>query len=132
MMDYVRTALTGWAAFLLFVASLLLPYLIRRTRSHGVPFLKQLWPHYWIGYGLPVIAFIHAWIPMRTGNLRGINMTGLWLATIALMLLAVQLFIGLQLQSPTQSNRKRLRAAHFWTMALLAGLIVIHVVLNRP
>jgi cytochrome bd-type quinol oxidase subunit 2 len=132
MNDYLRTALSGWAAFLLFVAGLLLPYLIRRTRSRDKPILKRLWPHYWIGYALPAVAFVHAWLPMRTGNMKGVNMTGLWLATIALVLIAFQVVIGLQLRNPTQSGRRQLRATHFWTMALLAGLIIVHIAINRP
>ena len=132
MNDYLRTALSGWTAFLLFAAGLALPYLFRRARAGGRPFLKRLWPHYWIGYALPVVAFAHAWLPMRTGNVRGMNMTGIWLATAALLLILWQITLGFLLRNPLQSSRRSLRTIHFWTMALLAGLILAHVALNRP
>jgi cytochrome b561 len=132
MIDYLRTALSGWIAFLLFAAALALPYLLRRSRASSRPFLKRLWPHYWIGYALPGIAFVHAWLPMRTGNLRGMNMAGIWLATAALLLIVWQVAVGCLLRNPLQSSRRFLRAIHFWSMALLAGLIVAHIALNRP
>ena len=132
MNDYLRTALSGWTAFLLFAAGLALPYLFRRTRAGGRPFLKRLWPHYRIGYALPVVAFVHAWLPMQTGNVRGMNMTGIWLATAALLLILWQITLGLLLRNPLQSSRRSLRTIHFWTMALLAGLILAHIALNRP
>lgn len=131
MNEYVRTALTGWAAFLLCVSSLLLPYLLRWTGGRK-PLVQRLWPHYWIGYGLTAIAFVHAWSSMRTANMRGINLTGLWLATFALVLLLWQVAIGLQLRSPAQARRRQLRTTHFWTMVLLARLIIVHIALKRP
>jgi cytochrome b561 len=132
MIDYLRTALSGWIAFLLFAAALALPYLLRRSRASSTPFLKRLWPHYWIGYALPEVAFVHAWLPMRTGNLRGINMAGIWIATAALLLIVWQVAVGLLLRNPLHSSRRFLRTIHFWSMALLAGLIVAHIALNRP
>jgi cytochrome b561 len=132
MNDYLRTALSGWIACLLFLAALALPYLLGRSHTRARPFLQMLWPHYWIGYALPVVAFVHAWLPMRTGNMRGMNLTGIWLATSALLLTGWQVAIGLLLRHPLQPSRRLLRTTHFWTMALLSGLILAHIALNRP
>lgn len=131
MTAYIWTALTGWLAAILFVSGLSIPYLLRANPGSSRPFLKRLWPHYWIGYGLPVIAFYHAWLPMSRGMQR-LNQTGIWLATLALILLIVQLFIGITLRGPLREGGRRLRGIHFGTMALLAGLILVHIALNRP
>ena len=69
---------------------------------------------------------------MSSGNLRGMSIPGLWLATVALLVMLWQIAIGLLLRNPTQSNRRELRRAHFWTMASMAVLVVMHIVLNRP
>ena len=132
MSDYTRTALSGWFAALLFSAGLALPHMLRRVKEARRPYLRRLWPHFWIGYLVPVVAFAHAWIPMSHGGTHGLNATGLWLATMALLLMIWQVGLGLTLQSPALSGRCTLRSTHFWTMALMAGLIVAHIALNRP
>jgi uncharacterized membrane protein len=125
--EYLETALLGWLGLLLVAANVSLPYLLRRGRDY----LKQMWPHYWIGYVLPALALWHAWIPMSKGNLQGMDVTGLWLATVAMLLLAIQATIGLLLRNAA-GVRGTLQRAHFWTMAVIGVLIVTHVVLNRP
>jgi thiosulfate reductase cytochrome b subunit len=57
---------------------------------------------------------------------------GLWIASIALLIMLWQIGIGLMLRDPLQSNRRKLRRTHFWTMTSVAGFIVVHVSLNRP
>jgi thiosulfate reductase cytochrome b subunit len=69
---------------------------------------------------------------MRGGNMRGINAAGVWIATVALLIMLWQIAVGLMLRDPAQSNRRALRRTHFLTMALVTGLIVVHVTLNRP
>jgi thiosulfate reductase cytochrome b subunit len=69
---------------------------------------------------------------MRGGNMRGMNLSGVWIATIALVVILWQISVGLLLRETAQANRRTLRRLHFWTMALVAGLIVIHIALNRP
>jgi thiosulfate reductase cytochrome b subunit len=69
---------------------------------------------------------------MRSGNMRGINSSGVWIATIALLIVLWQIAVGLMLRDPTQSDRRMHRRTHFWTMTLVAGLIVVHIALNRP
>jgi cytochrome b561 len=88
--------------------------------------------HYWLGYLAFFVSFAHAWLAMRGGNMRGINSAGVWFATVALLVILWQIVVGLMLNNPTQSSRRALRRLHFWTMALVAGLIVVHVALNRP
>jgi len=132
MNGYLENALSGWAGVILFGSGLLMPYLLRRVSGAKTPYLRRLWPHYWLGYLALFVSSAHAWVAMRSGNMRDINSSGVWIATIALLIMLWQVAVGLMLQDPTQSNRRMLRRTHFWTMTLVAGLIVAHIALNRP
>ena len=109
-----------------------MPYLLRRTRGAKTPYLRRMWPHFWLGYMAFLVSFVHAWFTMRSGNMRGINAAGVWIATGALLIMLWQIAVGLMLRNPAQSKRRALRRTHFWTMTLVAGLIVVHIALNRP
>jgi cytochrome b561 len=130
--EYLQTAFSGWAGVMLFGSGLVMPYLLRRMPGSKTPYLLRMWPHYSLGYLAFLVSFAHAWFAMRSGNMRGINSAGVWIAAIALMVILWQIAVGLALRDPTQTNRGALRRTHFWTMALVAGLIVVHVALNRP
>jgi hypothetical protein len=130
--DYLQSAFSGWAGVLLFGSGLAMLYLLRRVPGAKAPYLRRMWPHYWLGYLTFFVSFAHAWIAMRSGNMRGMNLSGLWIATVALIAILWQIGVGLLLRDPTQSNRCALRHLHFWTMALVAGLIALHVALNSP
>src|SRR5271165_1766793 len=130
MNDYLQTALSGWAGVLLFGSGLAMPYLLRRSPSAKAPYPRRMWPHYWLGYLTFFVSFAHAWFAMRSGNMRGMNLSGVWIATVALIVMLWQIVVGLLLRDPAQSKRRALRRLHFWTMALVAGLIVLHVFLN--
>lgn len=130
--DYLQSALSGWAGVLLFGSGLAMPYLLRRCPGARLPYLRRMWPHYWLGYLAFSVSFAHAWIAMRSGNMRGMNMSGVWIATLGLFVILWQIGVGLLLRDPAQTKRRSLRRLHFWTMALVAGLIVIHIALNRP
>ena len=132
MRDYLQSAFSGWTGVLLFGSGLAMPYLFRRLPGARRPYLARMWPHYWLGYLAFLASFAHAWLAMRGGNMHGMNLTGVWIGTVALVVILWQVGVGLLLRDPVQSNRRTLRRLHFWTMALVAGLIVIHVALNRP
>ncbi|HEX3472616.1 MAG TPA: hypothetical protein VHT28_15655 [Silvibacterium sp.] len=132
MSDYLSKALSGWAAVMIFASGLAMPYLLRRMAGAGTPYLRRMWPHYWLGYLAFLVSFAHSWLTMSSGNLSGMSTPGLWLATIALLVMLWQIAVGLLLRNPTQSDRRILRRTHFWTMASVAGLIVAHIALNRP
>ena len=132
MSEYLGTALGGWAGVMLFGAGLMMPYLLRGVSRTNAPYLRRLWPHYWLGYLALFVSSAHAWLTMRSGNMHGINSSGVWIATIALLIMVWQIAVGLMLRDPTQSNRRTMRRTHFWTMTLVGGLIVMHIALNRP
>jgi hypothetical protein len=130
--DYLQSAFSGWAGVLLFGSGLAMPYLLRRLPGAKMPYLRRMWPHYWLGYLALFVSFAHAWFAMRSGGMRGMNLSGVWIATVALVVILWQIGVGLLLRDLIQSNRRALRRLHFWTMALVAGLIFVHVALNRP
>jgi len=87
MSEFLWAAFTGWGAVILFAIVLTLPYLLGRTARAATPYRQPLWPHSWLGYLLPILAFVHSWLPMRRGGIRSLNVEGLWLGTIALLLM---------------------------------------------
>jgi cytochrome b561 len=126
------TAEGGWAAAVMFAVGVALPYLSRHVGEDRGTYLGRLLPHFWIGCLLPIVSFLHSCLAMSQGSVRGLNMAGIWLATGAMFSMLWQIALGLALQSASQPGRRTLRRTHFWTMALMAGLIVAHIALNRP
>ena len=138
MNSFFYTASSGWLACLLIAVGIALPYLLRRTpltkklglaQNSSLPYLRRMWPHYWVGYLCLALSFYHAWIPMASGRIPRSSLTGLWLATFALFLLFVQLLLGLALKQPS-SSRALLRKVHFWSMVGVSALVLAHIVLN--
>lgn len=84
------------------------------------------------GVRLLAAALTHAWMSMRRGDMRGLSMAGLWLATGALFLIMWQVSVGLLLRVPEQGGRRALRRTHFWSMLLIGALLAAHIVLNKP
>jgi hypothetical protein len=82
------TSVTGWIGFVLIGLEVLFPYLLRRNRMSllgsveigaGTPYLKRMWPHYWLGYLLLLLSLIHTVVPIQAGRLHGPNVLGWWL-----------------------------------------------------
>ena len=86
--------------------------------------------HYALGFAVPAIAFIHAWIPMATGRAGSFGRIGLWIATLALLLLFVQMTLGMSLRS-SSSGGGGLRRIHIGMMVVMAALIATHITLDR-
>jgi len=139
MNSFFYTSATGWIASILIGVEVLLPYLLRRTQlsqrmgiaqDQEKPYLQRMWPHYWAGYLLAALAMAHAWIPMSAGgHMARTSLTGLWLATVALGLVFLQILLGLFLQQ-ARETRRILRVTHFWTMLLISALVALHLGLN--
>jgi hypothetical protein len=100
MNDYLQTAFSGWAGVMLFGSGLAMPYLLRRMPKAKLPYLQRMWPHYWLGYLAFLVSSAHAWFAMRGGNMRGINSAGVWIATVALLVILWQIVVGLMLNNP--------------------------------
>lgn len=86
--------------------------------------------HAVIGFVLPVLAFLHAWTSMKLQGIAASSAAGLWIATIAVLLFAVQAVIGVTMLqfNPTQSTD--LRQLHLAISIVLILLVSSHVVLN--
>jgi hypothetical protein len=130
-MIFLWTAISGWLATLLFGAGASIPYFVRAARPVTGPYLARLRPHYWLGFLIPAAAFLHAWLPMSAGRIRGFDQTDLLIATAALLAMLWQLALGIALRDAKGADRRKSRRLHFWTAALIAGLVAAHIVLNR-
>jgi hypothetical protein len=131
------TSVSGWILIPLFGMVVSLPYLLRGKafRTAGVragPLLARMRPHYWIGFAIAGLTLLHAVVPMSSGPMRGVNVTGLYLASAALILVIVQVFLGVNLRNPRLPNRRLVRRWHFWVMAAMAGAGLVHIWLNSP
>lgn len=112
MSGYLQSAFSGWVGVLLFGSGLAMPYLLRHQPGTTMPFLRRIWPPYWLGYLSFFTSFAHAWWAMRNG-MREMNLPGVCFATAALPVILWQISVGLLLRNPIQSNRRKLRRLHF-------------------
>lgn len=138
-MTYFTTGVAGWLAVIFLGAVALLPYVLRRSvisvklgisLPSDQPYLRRMWPHYWLAYAATALSFLHAWVLMSRGRMIRTSDIGLYLATIALLLLLLQVFMGLTLQQKVLPERRSIRSCHFWTMAAVVTLVAAHVWLN--
>jgi hypothetical protein len=136
MNAFFFTSASGWFAVILICIATVIPYATRRNwlnRTHATqpnstpPFLTRLRAHYWIGYVVTALSFAHAWGPMRSGYMKRTDLTGLWFATVALLLLFLQILVGLTLRAPQLPARRSLRSLHFWGMAAIVALAGAHI-----
>jgi uncharacterized membrane protein len=131
MLAYEITSATGWIMMVLLVATIIYPFLLRSGLLGPVqPFLKRMRLHYWIGYSIAGILLVHLWIPMSAGLAGKVNSAGLELATVAMLLIFGQVWLGRQLSWPKLSTRRTLRRWHFWIMIGIAAFVLGHVALN--
>jgi hypothetical protein len=130
-MLFVWTASSGWAATALLCGGIAIPYFVRSTRAAERSIRARLRPHYWIGMLVPAVSFVHAWLPMAAGRMRGLDPTGLALATMALLTMLGQVALGVSLRQSTGLVHRTTKRVHFWTMVALASLILAHILLNR-
>lgn len=138
-MTYFASAYAGWLGVIFLGAVAVLPYMLRRsvisTRwvillPSAQPYLRRMWPHYWLAYAATGLSFAHALAVMSPGRILRTSTLGLYLATFALLLLFLQVFMGLTLQQRVLPERKSIRRWHFWTMAGGVALVGAHVWLN--
>ena len=139
-MRYFTSAYAGWLAAIFIGAAALLPYMLRRSAisvklgmalPSNRPYLRRMWPHYWLAYAATGLSFAHAWAAMGRGRMPRTSTTGLYLATLALLLLFLQVFLGLTLQQRVLPERPSVRRWHFWTMAAVVALVGAHMWINR-
>jgi hypothetical protein len=76
------------------------------------------------------VSLWHAWPALRAGHILPSLTNGLWLATIALVLLLIQLAIGAALRYLGPGASGLVRRAHFVLMTAIAVLVLAHIWLN--
>lgn len=115
----------AWLAVAVIPGTAAAGWLLRRWGSG--PFAVRLRPHFILGYAGLGLAVVHMSLSM--GATDGANPTGIWFASVGIAGLAVQAFIGTNLQSPGL-YRPLLRRWHIVMFLAVAALIVGHVALN--
>jgi len=131
------TGQRGWFSSALLAVVIAIPYLnvlvIRGRRAGNSPVpspLLPLWPHYWLAVALASVSLWHAWPALRAGHISPGLTNGLWLATVALILLALQLAVGAVLRYGSPAHLGLIRRIHFALMVAIVLLVVIHIWLN--
>lgn len=131
MIDLVITSATGWLMIVLLIVLIVFPFLLRAGLLGPIqPFLVRLRPHYWMGYTLGGTLLIHLWFSMSGGLALVVNAVGLYLATIALILVGAQIWLGRKLSGPKLVRRRQVRRWHFRVMIGLVVFILAHVTLD--
>src|SRR5947209_15544344 len=129
MISYEITSVTGWLMLVFLVAIIAYPFLLRAGfLGPTKPFLVRMRFHYWMGYILAGTLCVHLLASMSKSLMATVNGTGLYLATVAMFLAAGQIWLGRQLTSPRLALRRLMRRWHLWTMLVLVGFILAHVV----
>jgi hypothetical protein len=122
-MKLVADAL-AWASVLALAAGIAWPYVTGRRRE-----VMKL--HFWIGYLLAPVAFAHGWYAMKSGEARGASAFGLTLASVALLPLILQVFVGRSLHRQVADRRRTVRRWHFAVMLAVGVLVGAHLALVR-
>src|SRR5215469_996287 len=123
LLPFVASA-SGWLLVALTATTVTLPFVLRPgavaralglAASKSAPFLRRMRPHYWLGYAIAGITLFHAVLAMSTATSGHVNVLGLYLATLALCLVFVQIALGRALRQPAVEGRRALRRAHLWS-----------------
>lgn len=116
MLVYAAGSLATRIATVLCVLLMALPFLSRRRLLAGsggataVPYLRWMWPHFWMGYIVLGLSLLHASTVMRTMGRADVG--GIWAATGALFVLMFEVLVGLSLRKATLVARIMLRRIH--------------------
>jgi hypothetical protein len=125
---------TAWAAAALLLVQMLLGLSLRRGMNSNRADSRdgvRLFIHAGLGLVLLPVTFVHAWWSMSSGSIRSANVAGLWIATAAIALLAIQLVLGATLIRRSDRKKQLARRTHFVLAIVLLCLAGVHVVLNR-
>lgn len=132
MVAYLVGSLAGRIATILCVFVIALPYVLRRKQTTAgsvrpVPYLRRLWPHFWVGYAIAAFTVVHAGTAM--GAMGRANAAGVWAATAAFFLMVLEIVVGLSLRE-VGAGRRALRRWHFWIMTAFVASLGVHLLLN--
>jgi hypothetical protein len=133
IIDDTITNVTGWLMIVLLAAIIAYPFLLRAGLLGPVqPFLGRMRVHAWMAYSFGIMLLVHLWFSMSGGLALVVNALGLYLATVAMLLAGLQIWLGRRLSWPKLAQRRQVRRWHFWVMLGLVAFILAHVVLDSP
>ena len=125
MAFFDTTRVIGWLSLFLLAVVIALPYV---STAGTAP--RRMTFHYWLAPLVPLGSFVHAWIPMASHHMPRTNYTGLWIATVALGLMLLQIGMGWALRNAGRSTAKLLRRTHFALMLGITALVLVHLWMN--
>ena len=115
--------LTGWLVAALTATTILIALFARR----------RLQQHFWIGYAIGGLSFLHASFSMGGLAVAGsAALTGALIATVGMFLSWGQALLGSRLRQLRGRVRVYVLRVHLATATLLVGLGVVHLLLNGP
>jgi len=114
----------AWVSALALGVGIAWPYATHRRHA-------AMKPHFWIGYLLAPAAFLHGWYAMKSGEARGASSFGLMMASVALLPLVLQVFVGRSLDGRAADGRRKARRWHFAVMLVIGALVGAHLALVR-
>ena len=133
-MAFLITSVSGFASLLLVLLTLALPYVLRAQArgagSQAAAIWQRMQAHYWIGYAILALTSLHMFLSMQAGMARGTSALGLELASLGLLLIALQVMLGINLKEATGIGKTGLRRVHFVTMLAIVASIAVHLTLN--
>ena len=128
MSIFLWSTLAGWASWFALLRGAIYPFEQKNVRDTR-PYIVRLQPHYWIGFLTLAAALLHAVIALQMPRFGGANMTGIWVAIVALVVLLAQAALGSVLQYAF-AGRRYFRRLHFWSGIALVPLLAVHLALN--
>jgi hypothetical protein len=115
--------LTGWLVAALTASTIFIALFARSQLQH----------HYWIGYAIGALSFLHASLSMGGLAIGGsAALTGVLVATAGMFLSWGQALLGSRLRGLEGRVRGAVRRLHLANAMVLVGLGVAHLLLNGP
>src|ERR1700722_8135331 len=93
-------AIAGWVALASVPCAALAAWILRHFVRGA--FVRRMRLHFVFGYAALALAIVH--LSLTMGSMRGADSTGIWLATLALLALGLQVLVGTNLQAPGTSR----------------------------
>lgn len=120
---------TGWLAVAILLIAIAGPFVVRLF-SQRRPRRLAWRSHYLLGTVGAAVAAVHAFGSVSQGNYPIAFIVGTWIASIALLTVALDAVLGSVLSREAGKERKRLRHLHLWLTPPIFALISLHVLLN--
>ena len=117
----------GWAAIAAIPLAAALGAVLRRATFARLALRMR--PHYMVGYGSLAPAVAHVVTAGR--SMGSADATGIWIGSLALLVLILQAFVGASLQAPGayRALLRRWHAVAFWSALVFA---LVHTALDAP